>query len=139
MTATCRYFKSISHNLTFRSPDHYPKQGWICALNLLCFIIARLLEREKKKLIKISGNLKLVVLCIVKIPAIRKVKQPTLLLAPASLGLSGSGLVKLGSRMSQVQTLGPTCQALTLTHTHIHICVHIETGVYKSVFIYIHV
>lgn len=107
VVATCHYFKSISHNLTFQFPDHYPKQGGFCALHFPCFIIARTLEREKKKLVKISGDLELVILCIVKILVMRNVKQPRLILAPVSLGLSGFVLVGLEPKMTQVQILRP--------------------------------
>ena len=120
VVATCHYFKSISHNLTFQFPDCSPKQGWICALTFPSFIRARILEREKKKLIKISRDLELVILCIVKILVMRNVKQPSLILAPVSFGLSTSVLAGLGSKLSQVQILGPTSnfyQAHTWTHT----------------------
>lgn len=60
------------------------------------------------------------ILCIVKILVMSEVKQPSLNLAPASLGQSGSVSVGLGSRISQVQFLSLIKNTRACTHTHTH-------------------
>ena len=86
----------------------------------------RILEGEKNKLIKISRDLELVILCIVKILVMRNVKQPSLILAPVSLGLSASVLAGLGSKLSQVQILGLKRSAYLSIHKHsVSVCVYV--------------
>lgn len=93
-------------------------------MNFPCFIIARILEREKKKLVKISGDLEPVIFfCIVKVLVMRNVKQPSLILAPVPLRLSDTVLVGLGSKIPQVYTLGPTSKPYQIhTQIYIHMC-----------------
>lgn len=63
------------------------------------------------------------ILCIVEVLMMRSVKQPSPILAPVFLGQSGSVLLGSGSRMSQVQILGPISKTYQI-HIHIHICIY---------------